>query len=496
MKKDLQASRYHRAKLWEIAFFSLNNSATNIYLFAFSFVTYYSTGLVGLAVLAVSSIMGGIRIFDGAIDPAIGVMIDKLETKFGKYRPVMLIGNIVLIFSFILLFNTHQFNGSLKFMLFLVALIIHKIGYSFQASCTKAAQTVLTNDPEQRPLFSVFDTVFSGIGIFTLGQIVISQFLAPRHGGNFDQAFFTELIAGVIGISAVLTILAIIGIARKDRKEYFGLGEQTVETKGIKDYWAVLKGNRPLQSLAISAALMKFVSTLISDAVIIIMLFAITLGNYGLSGQISAMQVIPNFIIVFLLAKTAGKKGMKFTYSLSSAIALFSFIAFGAVLLTAGNPMEIFTAGGWRPMAVIGLFICIKIFTAFPTSQVLTMAADVSDYETAKSGRYVSGLIGTIFSFIDSLSSSLTPIIVGWIAISIGYNNAYPAATDPFNAELFKGTLIGFVAIPVVLLACVLGMMRFYSLDKETMEKIQVAIDEKKNTSVTSMESVEVVAVD
>ncbi|PTQ83804.1 MFS transporter [Trichococcus patagoniensis] len=167
--------------------------------------------------------------------------------------------------------------------------------------------------------------------------------------------------------------------------------------------------------------------------------------------------------------------------------------------MTADNPTEIFTAGGWKSMAIIGLFISIKIFTGFPNSQVLTMAADVSDYETAKSGRYVSGLIGTIFSFIDSLSSSLTPIIVGWIAITIGYNNAYPAATDTFNSELFKGTLIGFVLIPVAVLACVLGMMRFYSLDKETMETIQKAINERKNTNGTvaePAEAVEIVAAD
>ncbi len=46
---------YHDAKQWEIALFSLNNSATNIYLFAFVFLQYYSTGIAGLAILTVSS---------------------------------------------------------------------------------------------------------------------------------------------------------------------------------------------------------------------------------------------------------------------------------------------------------------------------------------------------------------------------------------------------------------------------------------------------------
>ncbi len=73
----------------------MNNSSTNIYLVAFTFVTYLSTGVLGLAALFVSQLMGYIRIFDGFIDPTIGVIIDKTDTKFGKYRPILVLGNII-----------------------------------------------------------------------------------------------------------------------------------------------------------------------------------------------------------------------------------------------------------------------------------------------------------------------------------------------------------------------------------------------------------------
>lgn len=65
--KDGQASRYHQAKQWEIAFFSLNNSATNLYLFAFGFLTYYATGIAGFATLLVSNLLGAARLFDGLL---------------------------------------------------------------------------------------------------------------------------------------------------------------------------------------------------------------------------------------------------------------------------------------------------------------------------------------------------------------------------------------------------------------------------------------------
>lgn len=73
-------------------------------------------------------------------------------------------------------------------------------------------------------MFSVYDTIFSSIGVFALGQIVVSNFLSPRHGGEFNLAFYGEFITGVVVISAVLTVLAMIGISRKDKEEYFGLG--------------------------------------------------------------------------------------------------------------------------------------------------------------------------------------------------------------------------------------------------------------------------------
>ena len=90
----------------------------------------------------------------------------------------------------------------------------------------------------------------------------------------------------VISISAVLAILAIIGIWQKDNKKYFGLGEEKTQKTTMKDYWKVLKGNRPLQVLSLSAAFVKFNSTILGDSVVTVMLFGILFGNYALSGAI------------------------------------------------------------------------------------------------------------------------------------------------------------------------------------------------------------------
>lgn len=296
---------YNRAKVWQLVLFALNNTSTNIYLFAFMFITYFSTGVLGLAAIFVSQIMGYIRIFDGFIDPAIGIMIDKTDTKFGKYRPILIAGNIITALSLILLLALNNVSEGMRFPLFILVLIVHKIGYSMQQTITKAGQTALTNDPKQRPIFNIVDAVMLTT-LMTGGQFVVSGFLVPKFG-NFTLEFFNVLIYGTIVISAILGLLAVIGIWSKDNKEYFGLGENTQKTE-LKDYMKVIKGNKPLQVLSIAAALVKFSVQFFGDSVVMVMLYGIVFGNYALSGQFSLLFVIPGVLINILISNIARKK--------------------------------------------------------------------------------------------------------------------------------------------------------------------------------------------
>ena len=209
--------------------------------------------------LLISTLLGAIRVFDGLIDPFIGALIDKLETRFGKYRPLMIAGNAILALSYLLIFSTHLLPETARIVFLVIALLIHKVGFSLQNSVTKAAQTVLTNDPKQRPVYAIFDTIYN-YGVYGGGQIFVASYLMIKYGGEFSMDFFREFIGIGMTISAVLTILAVIGIWTKDRKEFFGLGEETVETKGFREYWKVIKGNRPLIMLTISAAADKIAS--------------------------------------------------------------------------------------------------------------------------------------------------------------------------------------------------------------------------------------------
>lgn len=471
---------YNRAKVWQLVLFALNNASTNIYLFAFMFVTYFSTGILGLAAIFVSQIMGYIRIFDGFIDPAIGILIDKTETKFGKYRPILVLGNIITALSLIMLLALANVDQGIRFPLFVIVLIIHKIGYSMQQTITKAGQTALTNDPKQRPIFNIVDAVMT-TSLMTGGQFVVSSFLIPKFG-NFTPQFFNALIYGTIVISAVLATLAVIGIWSKDRKEYFGLGEKTQKTQ-LKDYWKVLKGNKPLQVLSIAAALVKFTVQFFGDSVVMVMLYGILFGNYGLSGQFSLLFVVPGVLINIWISAMARKKGLRFSYIKALKLSLISLLVFGVVLFF-GKPGSLsLTNINLYTIAFIITYIAARYLSQAPAGLVLTMGADISDYETSESGRYVSGMIGTIFSLTDSIASSFAPMVVGAILATIGFAKKFPTMETPLTPELKMATIILLVGIPFISLLVALFLMKFYKLDKEEMVRIQEKIQVMKSAS-------------
>ena len=284
----------HRVPLWRIGGFALNNTATNLYLFMMNYVAYYLTGFVGVAVVTASSFAMMMRIWDGVTDPFIGYVVDKTNGKFGKNRPFMIIGNVILaVMSFILFHVTHLLpeNVAVRYAFFIICAAIYYIGYTFQCVVTKSAQTCLTNDPKQRPLFSVFDAVYNTI-LFTV-MAIFGANLGAKYGTYEDLGVFHELWLLVVITSAIFTLIAVISIAPKDRAEFFGTGE--VVRVRLRDYWDTIKNNRAIQMLIVSASTDKLATSAKNSR------FICCFGRqYQASGIFDRISIYPNRIPLHL----------------------------------------------------------------------------------------------------------------------------------------------------------------------------------------------------
>ena len=303
MKKPLEENGIHRAKLWEIAFYALNNTSTNIYMALMGYISYYLIGIVGVGAVLAGSFVTVMRIWDGVTDPFVGFVVDKTNTKFGKNRPFIVVGQIILFVSSFILFNvTPSIPKAGRFPFFVVVYMVYIIGYTCQCVVTKSAQSCLTNDPKQRPIFAMFDSVYNVVALTMIIPIYISGTLIPKFNVTNDagevtlSAFYNpemfhhlQLLFGCI--AAVCAVLAVIGLWRKDRQEYFGTGE--VVKVGFKDYVDVLAHNRAIQMLVASASSDKLSMSMRNNATIMITMFGVICGNYALYGSVSALTSIP-----------------------------------------------------------------------------------------------------------------------------------------------------------------------------------------------------------
>jgi len=466
----------HRAKLWQIGGFALNNTATNLYLFFMNFISYYLVGFVGVGVVAASTIVMNMRIWDGVTDPFIGYVVDKTDSKFGKNRPFMLIGNIILaIFSFLIVHMTHKAPERNRLLVFIVLNMIYIIGYTFQCVVTKSAQTCLTNDPKQRPMFTIFDGIYNTI-LFAAVPVLVFQKLIPKYG-EFNTDFFHEFWMITAFISAVFTLIAIFSIASKDRTEFFGLGTPTKIR--LRDYWEVLSKNRAIQMLVVSASTDKLALTTQSNAVVVIMVYAIVCGNTAAGGQVAAYTAIPTALMLFFgvgyIARYLGqRKAMLFGTIGGLVTCVLSIIAFYVLdPTTLSLPGEGFK--GWNVFTIVFLvlFLLMKGFTGVSGNIVIPMTADCADYEVYRSGKYVPGLMGTLFSFVDKLISSLGATIVGLSCAAIGFKEVLPTVDTPSSGALKAVAMFCMYGLLIIGLACNLIAMKFYPLTKEKMESIQ-----------------------
>ena len=185
----------------------LNNTSANLYMSLVGYISYYLIGIVGVGVVFAGSFITFMRVWDGVTDPFVGMLVDRTNTKFGKNRPFIVIGQIILcISSFILFHVTHKLpeNTTVRFAFFIIVSMIYYIGYTFQCVVTKSAQSCMTNDPKQRPLFSIFDGIYNTL-IFT-GLAILVANISAKYGGSFYEAgFFHDFWVFTAIASAICT---------------------------------------------------------------------------------------------------------------------------------------------------------------------------------------------------------------------------------------------------------------------------------------------------
>ncbi len=486
----------NRAKLYQLVLFPLNNGATNVYfVLILSYVAQFGSSILKLGLFA-SLMVTVMRVADAITDPIIGAMMDRTSTRIGKFRPFMILGSAVMALSvialYVLLPLVPETMMWARYVGFVLIYFIWVIGYTFQTSVTRAGQTVLTNDPNQRPLFTIFNTVGSMLGMGVM------QFLIPLVKAGFDVKDATgaivtsgyanpalyAIIAPIgIAISVFLTILAIIGIAEKDQPKYYGIGGAKQKAVKISEYIEIIKANKPMQRLMVAGAGCKLALAIATNTTVLLALYGIMMGNYN-SLYLPMMVLGYVFAVPFFLlsVRTSQKKGQKASLVRYVSVALLCYVGVLVLLLisqqgNAGLMLSFpFNGGGAINLYTILfiLFFGVGYGAYYATADMpIPMVADCSDYETYRSGKYIPGIMGTLFSLVDKLVSSLAQTLVAYIFLWCAGLADLPTDSTPFSSGIKVAVIIMFCVIPMLAWIATLWAMKGYKLTGAKMKEIQ-----------------------
>ena len=505
-------SGMNRAKFYQLALFPMNNGATNVYfVLILSYIATFGENILGLVGFA-SIMVTVMRLFDAFTDPIIGSLMDKTSTRFGKFRPFMVIGNIIMSLSVIALYvftpmipDTAMWA---RYAAFTALYAIWVIGYTFQTSVTRAAQAVLTNDPKQRPLFTIFNTVGS------LAGMGIMQFIGPILAGDsilgdYNASWFAIMTPIGIVMSVLLTALAIIGIWEKDNEKYFGLGGKQEKVK-LSEYVQIVKTNKPLQRLMIAGGGCKLALAIATNVTVLCMLYGCMMGNYdGLYLPMMVLGYVFSAPFFLLTVRTSQKHGQKRSLMTYVAVALLCYIGVLVLLLLwkQGDPAwnltvytgKLFGEGfGFNINLYTILFILffgVGYGAYYSTADMpIPMVADCADYETYCSGKFVPGIMGTLFSLVDKLVSSLAATVVSFACIAIGIQGL-PSKATPYAENLNWVVIALFCLVPMVAWGATLIAMKGYTLTGEKMKTVNAVNAARKKAIAEGMSTEEAMKV-
>ena len=302
------------------------------------------------------------------------------------------------------------------------------------------------------------------------------------------EAYEAELCATVEAEGAALLKndnaalpLAVIGIWEKDQPKYFGIGGEKTEKIKVREYIQIIKNNDPMQRLMVAGAGCKLALSIATNTTVLCMLYGCMMGNYdGLYLPMMVLGYVCSVPFFLLTVRTSQKEGQKASLMKYVSVALVCYVGVLVLLLLWGRgdafTLSILGENGLSINLYTILFIAffgIGYGAYYATADMpIPMVADCSDYETYRSGKYIPGIMGTLFSLVDKLVSSLSATVVG-IAVSFVGLQSLPTQYDPYTPGMNWVVIVLFCIIPMVAWAATLIAMKGYTLTGAKMKEIQ-----------------------
>lgn len=440
------------------------SSSTFWKVFSYYLPIFYSN-IFGLSLVDAGVLVLVTRIWDAVSDPMMGIIADRTYTKWGKYRPYLLWVAPLFSICGILLFTTPDWEYGTKLIWAYVTYIMMMTVYTGINVPYGAMLGVMTDDPNEKTVFSSFRMFFAYGGSFL--ALFLWEPLTNMFGGykTPDGWFYSMcVIASACFVMFILCFLL--------TKEHL----KTVSTVSVGSDFKSLLSNKPWW-LLIGAALCSNLFNTVRGATVAyffldiigpdvnLMFFGIAFLFY--SGLFLGIGEVSNMAGVALCVPIANKLGKKTTFILVNAALVVLSITFFFVPCT--------PSGYWTMLI---LQIIISVFTGVMSPLIWSMYADVSDYAELKYKTASTGLIFSSASMAQKFGGAIGGAAVLWLLSAFGYitdaAELEAGTIQPESALLALRWLMSFIPAAVAALAIV--VVWFYPLTTKRINEINTEL--------------------
>lgn len=441
--------------------YALGDTASNIFFqFINIFLLYYYTDVFGLSPAAVGTLFLVTRLWDAINDPLMGVIADRTQTRWGKYRPYLLWFSVPFGILGYLAFAGPDLSESGKLVYAYATYIGLMMIYTAINVPYSALMGVMTPDSNERTVLSSFRFV----GAFS-GTLLISLSVRPlvRLLGGEDEALGFQLTMGLLSAIAAILLLITFALTRERIKP-----QPTKADQSAKRDIALLFKNAPWIVMVVAAILT--LSNVAVRSAVTNHFFKYYVGDDGSSVfwfldktslvlSSGALAFIIGIFFTSTLSRRFGKRNALIGMTLLNAATLIAFYFIPA------------QAFGWM------LFVnALGSFFAGPTpALVWSIYTDVADYGEWKFGRRTTGLVFSAAMFAQKMGLTIGGGLSGWMLGFVGF---------VANAEQNETTLLGirlmFSILPGVLGVANALILLCYPLTESKASEIRAELAERR----------------
>ena len=433
---------------------------------------FYST-IFGLSLVDATFLMLITRIWDAVSDPMMGIIADRTQTKWGKYRPYLLWISIPFAVTGILLFTTPDFSYEGKRIWAYATYILMMTVYTAINVPYGAMLGVMTADSDEKTVFSSFRMFFAYAGSFIVlaGWEPLCKMFNRMQGlpSNVNDPSSWQYAMIVVAICCFLLFLLCFRMTKETVKS---MPKETSVGADLKTLfknapWWILLGGVLFFNLFNSARYTAgpfFFASVIGDGAQL-KIFSFEFLFYA--GIFFAVGEVANMAGVAMCPWITSKIGKKstFIYSLMCLIVLSCIFFF--------SPL---TSGGYWLMMLMQ--VVISVITGIVSPLVWSMYADIADYAELKFNTASTGLIFSSSSMAQKFGGAIGGSAVTAILAAVGYSTE-AGAVQTETALVWVKALMSFV--PAAVAAASLFFLSLYPLTTKRMKEIQAELEIRRN---------------